>query len=50
MLTTYSKSQKQCVLKYNEQKRKQEEEEKQLAEQYGISYKEKDNEEENSIK
>lgn len=29
-------------LEYNEQKRKQEEEEKQLAEQYGIPYKEKD--------
>ena len=34
----------------NEWKRKQEEEEKQLAEQYGMPYEEEDNKEENSIK
>lgn len=38
------------IAEYNEWKRKQEEEEKRLAEQYGMSYEEEDNEEENSIK
>ena len=38
------------IAEYNEWKRKQEEEEKRLAEQYGITYEEKDNKEENSIK
>ena len=38
------------IAEYNEWKRKQEEEEKQLAEQYGMPYEEKDNEEEDSIK
>ena len=38
------------IAEYNEQKRKQEEEEKRLAEQYGMPYEEKDNKEENSIK
>ena len=38
------------IAEYNEWKRKQEEEEKQLAEQYGMPYEEKDNKEENSIK
>ena len=38
------------IAEYNKQKRKQEEEEKQLAEQYGMPYEEKDNKEENSIK
>ena len=38
------------IAEYNEWKRKQEEEEKRLAQQYGMSYEEKDNEEENSIK
>ena len=33
-----------------EWKRKQEDEERKLSEQYGIPYKEEDNEEENSIK
>ena len=45
MLTAYGKSQEQCVLEYNEWKRKQEEEERKLAEQYGMPYKEN-----NSIK
>ena len=38
------------IAEYNEWKRKQEEEEKRLAEQYGMPYEEEDNEEENSIK
>ena len=38
------------IAEYNEWKRKQEEEEKRLAEQYGISYEEENNEEEDSIK
>lgn len=38
------------IAEYNEWKRKQEEEEKRLVEQYGMSYEEEDNEEENSIK
>lgn len=38
------------IAEYNEWKRKQAEEEKRLAEQYGIPYEEEDNEEENSIK
>ena len=38
------------IAEYNEWKRKQEEEERKLAEQYGITYEEKDNKEENSIK
>ena len=38
------------IAEYNEWKRKQEEEEKQLAEQYSMSYEEEDNEEDNSIK
>lgn len=42
MLTAYGKSQEQCVLEYNEWKRKQEEEERKLAEQYGMLYKEND--------
>ena len=40
MLTAYGKSQKQCVLEYNEWKRKQEDEERKLAEKYGMPYKE----------
>ena len=35
---------------YNEWKRKQEEEEKRIAEQYGMPYEKEDNEEQNSIK
>ena len=42
MLTAYGKSQKQCVLEYNKWKRKQEEEERILAKQYGMPYKEND--------
>lgn len=38
------------ITEYNEWKRKQEEEERKLAEQYGMPYEEEDNEEENSIK
>lgn len=38
------------IAEYNEWKRKQEEEEKRLAEQYGMPYEEEDNEEQNSIK
>ena len=38
------------IAEYNEWKRKQEEEEKRLAEQYGMSYKEEDNEEQDNIK
>ena len=38
------------IAEYNEWRRKQEEEEKRLAEQYGMPYEEEDNEEENSIK
>lgn len=38
------------INEYNEWKRKQEEEEKRLAEQYGMPYEEENNEEENSIK
>ena len=38
------------ITEYNEWKRKQEEEEKQLAEQYGMHYEEENNEEQNSIK
>ena len=38
------------IAEYNEWKLKQEEEEKRLAEQYGMSYEEENNEEENSIK
>lgn len=38
------------IAEYNEWKRKQEEEEKRLAEQYGMLYEEEDNKEENSIK
>ena len=38
------------IAEYNEWKRKQEEEEKRLAEQYSMPYEEEDNEEENSIK
>lgn len=38
------------IEEYNEWKRKQEEEEKRLAKQYGMPYEEEDNEEENSIK
>lgn len=38
------------ISEYNEWKRKQAEEEKRLAEQYGMSYEEEYNEEENSIK
>ena len=38
------------IAEYNEWKRKQEEEEKCLAEQYSMPYEEEDNEEENSIK
>ena len=38
------------IAEYNEWKRKQEDEEKRLAEQYGIPYKKEDNEEQNSIK
>lgn len=38
------------IAEYNEWKRKQEEEEKRLAEQYGMPYEKEDNEEENSIK
>ena len=38
------------IAEYNEWKRKQEEEEKRLAEQYGMPYEKEDNEEQNSIK
>ena len=38
------------IAEYNEWKRKQAEEEKRLAEQYGMPYEEEDNKEENSIK
>ena len=38
------------IAEYNELKRKQKEEEKRLAEQYGMPYEEEDNEEQNSIK
>ena len=38
------------ISEYNEWKHKQKEEEKRLAEQYGMSYEEEDNEEKNSIK
>ena len=38
------------IAEYNEWKHKQEEEERKLAEQYGMPYEEEDNEEENSIK
>ena len=38
------------IAEYNEWKRKQEEEEKRLAEQYGMPYEEENNEEEDSIK
>ena len=38
------------IAEYNEWKRKQEEEERKLAEQYGMPYEEESNEEENSIK
>ena len=38
------------ISEYNDWKHKQEEEEKRLAEQYGMPYEEKDNKEENSIK
>lgn len=38
------------ISEYNEWKRKQEEEEKRLAEQYGMPYEEENNEEEDSIK
>ena len=38
------------IAEYNEWKRKQEEEENRLAEQYGMPYEKEDNEEENSIK
>ena len=38
------------IAEYNEWKRKQEEEKKRLAEQYGMPYEKEDNEEENSIK
>ena len=38
------------IAEYNELKRKQEEEEKRLAEQYGMPQEEEDNKEENSIK
>ena len=38
------------IAEYNEWKRKQEEEEKRLAEQYGMTNEKEDNEEENSIK
>ncbi|MCI6877825.1 MAG: hypothetical protein MR840_03370 [Solobacterium sp.] len=38
------------IAEYNEWKRKQEEEERKLSEQYGMPYEEEDNEEENSIK
>ena len=38
------------IAEYNEWKRKQEEEEKRLAEQYGMPYEKEDNEEEDSIK
>lgn len=38
------------IEEYNEWKRKQEEEERKLAEQYSMPYEEEDNEEKNSIK
>ena len=38
------------IAEYNEWKRRQEEEEKRLAEQYGMPYEEKNNEEKDSIK
>lgn len=38
------------IAEYNERKRKQEEEEKCLVEQYGMPYEEENNEEEDSIK
>lgn len=38
------------IAEYNEWKRKQVEEEKRLAEKYGMPYEEENNEEENSIK
>ena len=38
------------IAEYNEWKRKQEEEEKRIAEQYGMPYEEENNEEQNSIK
>lgn len=38
------------IAEYNEWKRKQKEEEKRLAKEYGMPYEEEDNEEENSIK
>ena len=38
------------IAEYNEWKRKQEEEERKLAEKYGMSYEEEDNEEQDSIK
>lgn len=38
------------IAEYNDWKRKQEEEEKRLAEQYSMPYEEEDNKEENSIK
>lgn len=38
------------ISEYNERKHKQEEEERKLAEQYGVPYEKEDNEEENSIK
>ena len=51
-VTTYNpESQEEVdIAEYNEWKRKQEEEEKRLAEQYSMPYEEEDNEEENSIK
>ena len=51
-VTTYNQeSQEEIdIAEYNEWKRKQEEEEKRLAEQHGMPYEEEDNEEENSIK
>ena len=51
-VTTYNQeSQEEIdIAEYNECKRKQENEEKRLAEQYGIPYEKEDNEEENSIK
>ena len=38
------------IAEYNEWKREQEEEERKLAEQYGMPYEEENNEEQNSIK
>lgn len=38
------------IAEYNDWKRKQKEEEKRLAKEYGMPYEEEDNEEENSIK